>query len=341
MPVHSFVQPKGTLIELEVASTRLTNLLGDPTTRTVAVYLPPCYASSTDDYPLFVDLAAFTGSGLKRLAWTAFGENVPQRIDRLVDSGAMGPVIVAFPDAFTSLGGNQYVDTPVLGQWQTFMLEDLVPALERRFRIRRGPRHRAIYGKSSGGYGALRQGIFMGQHWGAVACHSGDMAFDLTVRRDFPQLLDRLGPLRSTPAAFVDQLRHRPKLRGADVHALMVLALAASYDPAPSAPLGLRLPVDVETCELDPVRWACWLANDPIHMLEQPEAQDHLGTLGELFVDCGTRDQYFLHYGARQLHRKLDKLGVPHVYEEFDDDHSSIDYRLDQSLPRLFAAIAG
>ena len=63
-------------------------------------------------------------------------------------------------------------------------------------------------------------------------------------------------------------------------------------------------------------------------------------TLRGLYLDCGWRDQYRLHYGNRLLALRLTDARVAHVYEEFDDDHSNIDYRLEQSLPRLFAAIA-
>ena len=88
MPSHGFARPRGRTIELAIESEALRgNLLGDPHVRTVAVYLPEGYDDTDTDYPLFVDLAGFTGSGLKRLAWTAFGESVPQRIDRLVAEG--------------------------------------------------------------------------------------------------------------------------------------------------------------------------------------------------------------------------------------------------------------
>jgi len=60
-----------------------------------------------------------------------------------------------------------------------------------------------------------------------------------------------------------------------------------------------------------------------------------------LYIDCGSRDQYFLHYGARQLTDKLNALGIDHRYEEFDDNHSSIDYRMDISLPFLYRALTG
>lgn len=344
MPEHFWARPQGRIVEIEIESEALAaNRLGDPSTRTVAVYLPPGYDDDPGQrYPLLVDLAPFTGSGLKRLAWTAFGASVPQRVDRLVAEGTMGPVVIAFPDGFTSLGGNQYVDSLALGQWERFLVEDMLPRLESELRILPGPAHRAVYGKSSGGYGALVQGMRHAEHWAAVACHSGDMGFDLLYRRDFPGALDALAR-RGGIGPFLEHVRSTPALKGSDFHTLMVLAMGATYDPDPDpeAPAGVRLPVDLHTGALDPERWAAWLAHDPVHMVEQPRVREALSSLKLLHIDCGQSDQYFLHYGARQLDAALRRHGVAHVYEEFDGTHSGIDHRLDVSLPRLYAAITG
>lgn len=340
MPVHAFARPRGRTIEITIESEALRgNLLGDPHVRTVAVYLPEGYDDTDADYPLFVDLAGFTGSGLKRLAWTAFGESVPQRIDRLVAEGAMGPVVIAFPDAFTSLGGNQYIDSIAMGAWSTFLAQDLVPRLEAELRVRRGRQHRAVLGKSSGGYGALVQGMRNPGTWGAVACHSGDMGFDRLYLRDFPATLDVLAR-HGGVAGLLAHVPRAVKLRGDEMHALMILAMAATYDPDPAAPCGVRLPVDLHTAELDPERWAAWMRHDPVQMLDEPDTARALASLSGLFIDCGRRDQYFLHYGARSLCAKLRRLGIAFSYEEFDDDHSNVDYRLDRSLPFLYAAVA-
>ena len=59
-----------------------------------------------------------------------------------------------------------------------------------------------------------------------------------------------------------------------------------------------------------------------------------------LFIDCGTADQYNLVYGARRLTRTLRYQGVAYRYEEFDDNHSAVDYRMDVSLPHLAAALS-
>ncbi len=118
----------------------------------------------------------------------------------------------------------------------------------------------------------------------------------------------------------------------------MMLAQAASFDPDPSAPCGVRLPVTLDTCELIPERWANWMAWDPLTLVE--EHGRGLAALKALYIDCGDADQYNLVYGARRMHKRLAALDVAHVYEEFDDDHSAVDYRMDVSLPLLAKSLA-
>ena len=340
MPVHTFTQPRGELVTLSIDSTALRdNLLGNPATRTVLVYLPAGYHDSDARYPMFVDLAAFSGSGLRRVAWTGFGESVPQRIDRLVADGAMGPVIAVFPDCFTSLGGNQYVDSAVMGDWATFLSDELVPRISAEFRVRPGPGGRALYGKSSGGYGALVHGMRRADLWGAVACHSGDIGFDLVYRPDLPRALDVLARDGGSVPAFLARIAAAQKIGGPDFQALTMIAMAASYDPQPSEPGRVKLPVDPHTAELDAAAWARWLAHDPLHMVAEPTCLDNLRKLRGLYIDVGSRDQYMLHYGARALTRRLTTAGIDHFYEEFPDDHNSTDYRLDVSLPYLYRAL--
>jgi enterochelin esterase-like enzyme len=341
MPIHSFRPPAGRLVEIEVASEALTdNLLGDPTCRRVAVYLPEGYDASDQAYPVFVDLVGFTGSGFSHLGFKAFQETVPQRLDRLVSEGRMGPVIAVFPDCFTSLGGNQYVNSLAMGRWADFLVLEMLPCIEEAFRARPGRENRAVFGKSSGGYGAIVHGLRHAEHWGAVACHSGDMAFDLIYRPELPRALNLLAK-HDGIAGFLAHLEGAAKISGDEFHVLMTLAMAASYDPDPDAPKGIRLPVDPHTCALDEAAWARWLAHDPVVLVEDPACQENLCQLAGLYIDCGSKDQYNLVYGARQLVARLDALGISHHYEEFDDNHSGIDYRMDHSLPWLYQAIAG
>jgi len=92
------------------------NPLGDRHRRDVTVYLPPEYdANPSARFPVFVDLVGFMGSGPSHLNWKPFEESVPERLERLVRKGAMGPVVMVFPDCWTRLGGNQYINSTAVG----------------------------------------------------------------------------------------------------------------------------------------------------------------------------------------------------------------------------------
>lgn len=328
--------PRGTLHRIEIDSRALVgNLLGDPTRREVDIYVPPGHDG--DGLPLLVDLVGFTGSGLSHTSWKSFGENVPERLDRLIATSAMPPVVVAFPDCFTRLGGNQYVDSVVVGRWEGFLLEEMVPALEERVGCG-GTGRRGVFGKSSGGYGAIVHAMRHADVWAAAACHSGDMGFELLFAGSFPDALRALAEHDLSIEALISAFEGKESLESAEIEVLMTLAMAATYDPDPEAFLGIRLPVDLETCERIGERWANWLAWDPLELVA--DHLDDLRTLKALYIDCGDRDQYNLLYGARRFHRVLEAHGVEHRYEEFADNHSKIDYRMDVSLPHLAAALS-
>ncbi len=85
------------------------NLLGDPTRRLIDIYIPADHDGR--GLPLLVDLVGFTGGGPSHTNWKNLSENVPERADRLIASGEMSPCVIAFPDCFTRLGGNQYINS--------------------------------------------------------------------------------------------------------------------------------------------------------------------------------------------------------------------------------------
>ncbi len=312
-----------------------SNMLGDPTRRDVHVYTPAGWKQG-DALPLLVDLVGFTGSGFSHTNWKNFGENVPERVDRLVAAGDMPPVVIAFPDCFTRVGGNQYINSLAVGRWEDFLIDEMLPAVETQFGCG-GPGRRGVFGKSSGGFGAMTHGMRRADVWSAAACHSGDMGWELLFFPYFPPLLRELATHELSIEKLMTAYESADKLKTEQVHNLMTLAMAAEYDPDPDAFLGLRLPVDLETCELIEDRWANWLAWDPNRVVDK--YAENLASLKALYIDCGDIDQYNLVYGARVMHRDLDRLGIDHIYEEFPDNHSSVDYRMDRSLPVLANAL--
>jgi hypothetical protein len=136
---------------------------------------------------------------------------------------------------------------------------------------------------------------------------------------------------------FLDQAWKKEKLSSAEGHCMMNICMAATYDPDPKAPLGFRVPFNLESGELIEARWQKWRAHDPVNLVATYRA--NLKSLRGIFIDCGWRDQYHIHYGSRILSKRLAAAGIRHSYEEFDDNHSDIDYRMDVSLPFLYRAL--
>ena len=325
----------GMVHRLSVDSTVLRgNLLGDPSTRLVDVYVPA--GQTGRGLPLLVDLVGFTGSGLSHTGWAPFQENVPERLDRLIGEGKMPAVVVAFPDCFTRLGGNQYINSTAMGPWENYLIDEMLPYVEHQFGCG-GAGRRGVFGKSSGGYGAIVHALLHAEVWAAAACHSGDMAFEWCYLPDMPIALQGLAKAGNSIERWWSELEAAPKQPDDASAVFNILAMAASYDPDPSQFLGVRLPVTLDTCELIEARWSNWLRHDPLVMLEIKA--DNLRRLKALYIDCGTADQYRLLYGARRFARRLKQLGIHHRYDEFADNHSGVDYRMDESLPFIAQAL--
>ena len=334
--MRKFFGPTGAVTRVIVESQALKgNMLGDPAVRAVDVYVPAGHDGR--GLPLLVDLVGFTSSGLSHTNWAAFQENMPERLDRLIGEQRMPPVVVAFPDCFTRLGGNQYINSASTGSWEDFLLKEMLPDLERRFGCG-GAGRRGVFGKSSGGYGAITHALRHWDVWSAAACHSGDMGFELCYLPDMPAVLRALAGAGNSIERWWLQMEGARKRPDGSHKVVNALAMAASYDPDPTQFLGFRLPVTCDTCETIEERWANWRRQDPVNASETQLAD--LRRLKALYIDCGEHDQFNLLYGARRFVRRLKELGVPHRYEEFADNHSSVDYRMDESLPFLAQALS-
>jgi len=219
-----------------------------------------------------------------------------------------------------------------------------------------------VFGKSSGGYGALIHAMKNPKIWAAAASHSGDAGFETLYAPEWPATLDELANSREPPLAagerdvravvkavgydgaddgrvmrFLARMWTKRQPNTAEIHALTNVAMAATYDPDPKALNGFRVPFNLETGERIPKRWRQWLRHDPVNLVGR--YADNLRALRGLFIDCGWRDQYRIHYGSRLLSLRLSEHRVPHTYEEFDGTHSGVDYRMERSLPFLAHAL--
>lgn len=328
----------GRVVELRIESRALRgNALGDPAARPVLVYLPPSHGSAP--LPAVYFLHGFTGSARGWTNVSVFAPTVPERVDALVARGAVPPFVGVFPDGETGVGGTQWTNAPAVGRYQDYVAEDVVAAVEERFGTIARREARAVVGKSSGGYGALVMGRDRGDVFAHVVCHAGDAYFEYCYLGDFPRAAAALLEAPDAAAWLAGAKRRalETKLSGADHPTLNLLAMAAHYSPEPGAPLGLRLPFELPGGRIREDVWARWLEHDPVRFV--PRSLDAFRRLATVFVDCGTKDEFHLRWGARMVAAALREGGVEVVHEEFEDGHMGIHYRYDASLrfvvPRL------
>lgn len=298
-------------------------------------FVPP-QAKSTK-LPVLYALASWLGAGRTMMQWEAFREDLPTRLMRLIQTNVIPPCVVVCPDLFIDYGGSQFIDSEWVGPHATYIGKELIPWVEEHLPVLKGQKHRGVFGRSSGGFGAIRFAMDS-DLFHAAACHAGDMGFEWVYRRSMVDLCTGLVK-HQTPDNYLAWIQQQKKLSGWDTHVLMMLGMCAFYSPNRHETCGFDMPIDLKTAEINEAVWAKWLAHDPIERAKDPKSIDRLGKLGHLFIDCGNRDQYFLQYGSRRLTKILKQSGVTHTYQEFDDNHSGTSYRYDDSLPKLLGAL--
>jgi S-formylglutathione hydrolase FrmB len=303
------------------------NPLGDPHVRPLWVYVPPAYDAEPERrVPAIYLIQGMTGQLDMWRNRTAFRPNVPELVDRLFAEEGCPPALVVFVDAWTSYGGSQFLDSPGTGRYHSYLCEEVLPFVDATYRTFPDREHRGIAGKSSGGYGAMVTPMLRPDLFGGLATHAGDALFELSYARDFG---DAVRVLRDeydgSYERFWEDFRSRPPMaKGSDHVLLNTWAMAACYSANEDG--SVDLPFDVDTGMLRHDVWKRWLAWDPVRMA--PEHADALRSLRAIYIDAGTRDEFFLDLGAEAFRRELEKLGVTDVFFElFPAKHGQIEYR--------------
>src|SRR6266498_3165652 len=115
---------------------------------------------------------------------SAFRPTTPERIDELFAGDTVPPAIVVLTDAWTSLGGSQYLNSPGTGRYLDYLCDEIVPFVDERYATLPSREHRGVTGKSSGGYGAMVVPMLRPDVFGALASHAGDALFELCYLPD-------------------------------------------------------------------------------------------------------------------------------------------------------------
>ncbi len=316
------------------------NPLGDPHERPVWVYAPPGYGDGTARYPAVYVIQGYTGHVAMWANRTPFRQPFIETADAVFASGDAPGCVVVYVDAWTAYGGSQFVDSPGTGAYHSYLCDEVVPWVDERYRTLAGPESRAIAGKSSGGFGAMITPMLRPDLFGALATHAGDSLYELCYVPDFGKAVRYLRDYDHDINRWWDDFRSRAAFsKECDQTLVMLLGCAACFsagdDGAP------ELPFDPVSGRLRPQVWDRWLDWDPVRMAER--YADALRSLRAIWIDGGTKDEWFLDLGAEAFRAELARLGVPDDrvhFELFDAGHGGIDYRYPLALSWLAHRLA-
>ena len=140
------------------------NKIGTNPVRKLAIYLPDGYDSTQSRYPVIYYLPSPT----ETLDESFYATTAKKLLDGAIASGKSGPLILVTVDMATPLGCSWYVNSPVTGNWEDFMVQDVVPYVDSHFKTLSSRDSRGIFGDFMGGYGAIRFGMTHPEIFGTV-----------------------------------------------------------------------------------------------------------------------------------------------------------------------------
>ena len=312
------VAQDGTLLEIQVEGPSLANnLLGFDTTRDVAVYLPPSYGVHPERrYPVVFVLHGITDPiSVWTTPWSteevAYG-TLPNLMDEGIRQGMLQEMILVMPDARTPFFGCHYANSSVKGNWEDFIVQDLVAFVDAHYRTLDTPEHRGILGHSMGGHGAIRIGMRHPDVFSVVyglnpslLGWGGDVAADNPA---FDILLSEADPSRHFESNF---------------YVPAIIGVSQAFSPNPENPpffADYPFMKEGEAIVPNPEAHARWEANFPIHMIEAYR-RDGMRLRGLRFDSALTDEFSHIPIASRAFSEALTAQGVPHVFELYNGDH--------------------
>ena len=331
----------GTLDRLVVESELLAdNPLGDPTRRPLWVYRPPgVELDHPRPLPVIYVIQGYTGQLDMWLRRDAFEPTVIERFDALFAAGDTPDALLVFVDAWTRFGGSQFLNSTSTGRYLDYLCDEVVPFVDARYPTAADRDHRALTGKSSGGYGAMVVPMLRPDVFGALASHAGDALFEACYLPAFPGVARQMrDDFEGSWELFFERFAAAEHLEFDRFRGIEIYGYAAAYSPDPAAPGRALIPFDITTGRLDDDVWALWLEKDPVRMA--PQRADALRSMRFVYLDAGRSDEYHLDLGAQAFGRELERLGVEHTLELFDGRHGGIVWRYPLAVRALARALS-
>lgn len=298
------------------------NKPGDPVDREILIISNNCEENS----PLLVGLAGFFGSAANFLNRSYSSQDFITTLENISKHNPDISYLMAIPDTMTSYCGNQYLNSSAVGNYEDFIINDLMGFMNEKY----GARKSGIFGKSSGGFGAYNLTVRHPDVFSGFVDVSGDSLFEYCYLKDFPGAIETFR--NSGPEKFLEDFRSKEYHNNQELNAMEVIAMSAFYSPDTKSPYNFDLPFDIESGKIRYDTWNRWLEVDPARTITRA-AYDLKGK--KIILQVGKRDEFALNIGIRSMHQSLETMGVEHTYQEYDTGHFSIEFLYQYSIPEL------
>ena len=312
------------------------NLLGDPSEQAVAIYLPPGYESSPSKrYPVVYLLHGYGGSPAAWFGDGPYSFNIAPLLDQLIGSGKIREMIIAAPNGTNAFGGSFYVNSAASGNWEDFIIRDVVGYVDKNYRTLARPSSRGIAGHSMGGYGAMylgmkTNGVFSSVYALSPCCLGLEGEFieatpawkrlvTMTTRDQLPK------PIRSLEDFLVTALA------GSGAAFSPNTARAQFYsDPLFSEKDGKLVQNEAVAAK--------WKSKMPLYLVV--DHKNNLLALRGIFLDYGQKEEFaHIRSTTAKLSVALAENGIPHIFEVYaDGDHGSkVRERIEKKVLAFFS----
>ena len=271
------------------------------------VYLPEGY-DPAQHYPAIYFLH---GSNADHTAYPQFIDALDQKIA----SGTIQPVIAIKPHGdgcgpWGSYTGCNWVNSETLGNYEDFVVQDVVSWAEANYPIIPDRAHRMVMGHSMGAFGAMHMALRHPDIFGGVAAHSGYLYF-----QDFDTV--------HRPLVIAEQTSGPPyNWIPTGMFTGVWFMFSAGFSPNPTnPPCHLDFLLDSQGA-IRPDVWARWLEHDPATIAESLAPE----TAPAIYFDCGTLDEFQFYPFNVDFDAHLTALGIPHDWRFYEGGHG--DYHI-------------
>jgi esterase/lipase superfamily enzyme len=321
-PAFAAASEKSQLVSRELRSKNIAqNKIGIDPVRKILVYLPAGYdETSSQRYPVIY----FLSNPFQETFHFDFDHHDAQALfDRAIAAGVIEKFILVTVDMTTPFGASWYANSPTTGNWDDFMVQELVPYIDANFKTLPSRDSRGVAGIFIGGYGAIRFGMRHPDVFGSVyAMHPVGTASGVRFSMAIPNWDILLN------AKSLDDVRK-------DGVTVIFASMFQAFLPNPGKPplfVDFLARKEGDQLQIDAKLMERFRDNFYLETMIGQYA-DNLKSLRGFKFDWARSDATFDHvYGNQLLTRKLNEFGIAHEAEEYNGASGDANWGFDGRL---------